>query len=64
MEQISDRLAVFQQDFVGGPIRERIHPASPRVEKKQRNTKDQEQDALCDFEDRDQLEIADTTRAL
>src|SRR4029450_2998829 len=64
MEQVGDRLAMFQQNFVGGPIRERIHPASPRVEKKQRNTKDQEQQALGDFEERDQLEIPNATRAL
>ena len=64
VEQIGDRLAMFQQDFVSSPIRQGIHPAGPRVEKKQRNTKNQEQRALGDFEERDQLEIANATRAL
>src|SRR4029077_5588147 len=64
MEQIGDRLAMFQQDFVGGPIRDRIHPASPRVEKKERNAENQEQHALGNFEKRDQLEIANATRTL
>ena len=35
MKQTGDDLAVLQQDFVGSPVRQRIHPASPRVQKKQ-----------------------------
>ena len=64
VEQIGNRLAMFQQNFVSGPIRQGIDPAGPRVEKKQRNTNNQEQRALGDFEERDQLEIANPTRAL
>ena len=55
---------MFQEDFVGGPIRQRIHPASPRVEKKQRNAQNQKQDALSNLKKRDQSEIANTTGAL
>ena len=64
VEEVGHSLAVFQQDFVRNPIRRRIHPAGPCVEKKQRNTQDQKQRAFGDFEDRDHLEIANPTRAL
>jgi hypothetical protein len=55
---------MLQQDFVGRPIGKRIHPASPCVEKKQRNAKNQEQQAFGDFEECDQFEIANATRTL
>src|SRR6266487_5793557 len=64
IQQIIHCLAVFQQDFVSGPVRQGIHPAGPRVEEKQRNTKQKQQDTFADFEERDQPEIAMATRFL
>src|SRR5262249_7954165 len=60
VEQEGHRLAMLQQNFVGSPIRQGIDPASPRVQKKQRNTKHKQKHALADFEKRDQLEIPNT----
>src|ERR1041385_9100918 len=35
VQQIIHCLAVFQQDLISGPVREGIHPATPRVQEKQ-----------------------------
>ena len=35
VKQPDDGAAVLEQDFIRGPVRQRIHPASPRVQKKQ-----------------------------
>src|SRR6266404_840012 len=64
VEQIIHSPAVFQQDFVSGPVRQSIHPAGTHVQEKQRNTKQKQQDAFADFEERDELEIAMATRLL
>src|SRR6266508_2094733 len=64
VEQIRHSLAVLQQDFISGPVRQSIHPPGTRVQEKQRNTKDQEQHAFADFEEGDQLKIAVATRLL
>jgi hypothetical protein len=41
-----------------------MHPARPRIQKKQRNTEQKKQNTFADFEKPDELEIANTTRAL
>jgi len=58
VEQIMHHFAVFEQDFVGYPIRKVIHPNCPRTQKKNRDAEHEKQKALRDFEKGDQLEIA------
>jgi hypothetical protein len=53
---------VFHQDFIRRPIRQEIHPSAARVQEKERNTKQKQQDAFPNFKERDQLEISMTTR--
>src|SRR5258705_3144140 len=64
VKQEGHRPAVLQQDLIRGPIRKQIHPAGARVKEKQRNTKQKQQHAFADFEERDEFKIAMATRLL
>ena len=50
IEQIMHSFAVLEQDLVGYPIREVIHPNRSRIQKKNRDAENEKQNALRDFE--------------
>jgi hypothetical protein len=52
------RFAMLEQDLVCHPVRDVIHPSSSRIQKKNRDPKDKQQDSFGNFEKGDQLEIA------
>src|SRR5947207_117845 len=49
--------AMLEQDLICHPIRNVIHPNGARIQKKDRNPKDEKQDSFADLKKRDQLEI-------
>ena len=52
------RFAMLEQDLVCRPVGDIIDPASSRIQKKNRDPEDEQQDSFGNFEKGDQLEIA------
>jgi hypothetical protein len=59
-----NRFAVLEQNFVGRPIRDRIEPAGPAVEKEQGKAQNQQEQSFADLEEGDELKVTMAPRLL